>query len=238
MGGGGQRYKKYKAHLTREQIMKQHQSVDGEGYLFDVEYRKLKDEEDRLQAEYERERDRYLRITNNLRDEMQNGTASQSDLARYMEVMSDRGVQLQQRQHRMQENIDNLNEERSDVQEQLNELRQNAFAGATSSYQPAQSDYSGFKSETNRTTSKIVEMTPVEYLRRATFGRNGAGTFQSLINSASPTEVEKYMRQMLRGTKYATPSINDNGRASKASTERVLAAMMNGYSKIPVMLVD
>lgn len=240
MGGSGQRYGRNGAHLTEEEIKRRHRSADSDAYMFDVEYEKLKKEEERLQAEYEREREKYLRITEQLRQEMSNGTASDADMARYMAMLTDRGVQLQQQQQKMQENIDKLNEDRADVQNQMNELRMNAFAGSTNAYQSAdrREDYNGFKSDSERGTAKVVEMSPEEFLRRATFGENGKGSLQSLLSSMRPSDIEKYMRQMLRGTKYNTPSITAGGNSSNISNARVLAALLNGYHKIPVMVIE
>lgn len=240
MGGSGQRYGRNGAHLTEEEIKRRHRSADSDAYMFDVEYEKLKKEEERLQAEYEREREKYLRITEQLRQEMSNGTASDADMARYMAMLTDRGVQLQQQQQKMQENIDKLNEDRADVQNQMNELRKNAFAGSTNAYQSAdrREDYNGFKSDSERGTAKVVEMSPEEFLRRATFGENGKGSLQSLLSSMRPSDIEKYMRQMLRGTKYNTPSITAGGNSSNISNARVLAALLNGYHKIPVMVIE
>ena len=240
MGGGGQRYGSQSSNLTQEQIRRRHRAVDGDAYIFDVEYEKLKKEEERLQRQYEREREEYLRVTEQLRQEMANGTASDADMARYMAALTDRGVQLERQQQRMQDSIDKLNENRADVQRQMDELRKNAFAGSTNAYQAAdrREQYNGFKAESRRTEAKIVEMSPEEYLRRAVFGANGAGSLRALLNSVPASNVEKYMRQMLRGTKFAAPSITSMGDSSARNNARVLAAMMNGYNKIPVLIVE
>ena len=239
MGGGGQQYAKNGRGLSKEAILKRHRSVDGDAYVFDVEYEKLKHEKERIQREYDRERERYLRITEQLRNEMTNGTASEGDAERYMEVLSERGVQLQQQQARLQNSIDGILTDRNGIENDINELRRNAFSGSTSAYKAVDKDqeYNGFKAD-NRYSAKVVEMTPAEYLRRVAFGAQGMGSIQTLMQSISSSSVDKYMRQMLRGTKFATPALGEHGQSSSINNNRVVAAMMNGYGKIPVMIVD
>ena len=240
MGGSGAGYSPNTLHLTSEDIKRRLREGGSDAYLFDVEYEKLKKEKERLQAEYEREREKYLKITEQLRQEMLNGTATDADMARYMSALTDRGVQLQQQQQKMQESINQLADQRADVQNQMNELRKRAFSGSTNAYQSADRNtvYNGFKIDSNNryANAKIVEMTPQEYLRRVAFGFNN-NSIDSLVNSASPATVEKYMRQMLRGTKFNSPSLNYS-RGSMVGVERVMAAMMNGYQRIPVMVIE
>lgn len=236
------RYSKKPLRLTSEDIKKKlRQNEESDAYMFDVEYQKLKLEQERLEEEYEREREKYLRISEELREEMLNGTASEADMARFMSALTDKGVELQQEQARMQETINDLSSQREDVEEQMNALRKRAFAGSTTAYQNANNNsYEGFKVDStngvNYANAKIVDMTPQEYLRRVAFGFKN-GSMDELVNDANPSAVERYMRQMLRGTKYGAPSINySNG--SYGGTERALAAVMNGYKRIPVMIVE
>lgn len=241
MGGSGAEYTPKTLHLTSEDIKRRLRESGSDAYLFDVEYEKLKKEEERLQAEYEREREKYLKITEQLRQEMLNGTASDADMARYMSALTDKGVQLQQQQQKMQDSINQLADQRADVENQMNELRKKAFSGSTNAYQSADKNtaYNGFKIDSNKSSyanAKIVEMTPQEYLRRVAFGFKN-NSLESLVNSASPATVEKYMRQMLRGTKFNSPSLNYS-RGSSVGMERVMAAMMNGYQRIPVMVIE
>ena len=239
MGGGGQKYGKEKKRLTLAEIASKHRRSDSDAYIFDIEYEKLKREQERVAREYARRREEYRRISEQLRAELANGTATNTDIARYMEVISDRGAELQQQQVRMQTEIDELENERADVENRMNALRNQAFAGSAKVETPSnvRQQYDGFKAG-NRTKETIVEMTPEEFLRRAAFGRNGAGSIQQVLRSASPSEVEKYMRQMLRGTKFTAPSFSEEKGTTATANARVIAAMMNGYKRIPVMVVE
>lgn len=236
MGGSGSGYSK-NHKLTQEDIKKRLQREDSDAYLFDVEYQKLKAEQERLAAEYAREREEYLRISEELRQEMSDGTATDADMARFMAVLSDRGVELQEQQQKMQGEMDKLVDARADIDQQMEALRKNAFSGATRSYTPVKKsdDYKGFKTE-GTGNAKVVEMRPEEYLRRVAYDFTGGG-MESLIKGMSPSAVERYMRAMLRGTKYNPSALNYKGNKT-SGTVQALAALMNGYEKIPVMIIE
>ena len=236
MGGSGSGYGKG-GKLTKAELERRHKKEDSDAYLFDVEYEKLKKEQEAAEREYEEARQEYMRISKQLQDEMANGTASDADMARFMAVLTNRGVQLQQEQQKMSEQIDKLAANRADIENRMNELRKRAFSGATHAYESAsrEKNYEGFKMDDKQKT-KVVEMTPAEYLRRVAFDVKGQ-SMESLLNSVSTSQVEKYARQMLRGIRFGAPSMNfRNG--SSSGDERVWAALLNGYSRIPVMVVE
>lgn len=229
------------ARLTEEGVKRRYKKADGDGYLFDVEYEKLKHEREEAERKYEQAREDYMRITEELREEMANGTASDADMARFMAVLTNRGVQLQQEQKKMQEQVNQLADQRADVENRMNELRMRAFGGNTRAYQSAslEENYNGFKLDnTNNKYSdaKVVEMTPEEYLRRVAFDVKGNG-LDEVLKSSSPSQIEKYMRQMLRGTRFNAPSLNYRNGTSVGDA-RVLAALFNGYNRIPVMVLE
>ena len=228
------------ARLTTEEMKKRYKKEDGDGYLFDVEYEKLKAEREEAEREYEQAREEYMRVSDQLRQEMMNGTASEADMSRFMAVLTNRGVQLQQEQQQMQENINQMSERVADVENKMNALRKQAFGGNTRvNVSATKDDYKGFKLDTTDkkySEAKVVEMTPQEYLRRVAFDVRGNG-LDEVLNNASPAQVEKYMRQMLRGTRFNAPTLNyRNG--TTVGDARALAAMFNGYKRIPVMIIE
>lgn len=229
------------ARLTEDRLKKRVKEQDGDGYLFDVEYEKLKKEREETEKKYEQAREEYLRITEELRKEMMNGTASETDVARFMAALTNRGVQLEQQQQKIQESVDQLAEQTADVERRMDDLRMQAFGGNTRAWTPADTnaDYKGFKldnTDNRYANAKIVEMTPQEYLRRVAFDVKGSG-MDEVLKDASPAQVEKYMRQMLRGTRFNAPSLNyKSGKTS--GDARALAALLNGYGRIPVMVVE
>lgn len=240
MGGSGGSYLKNKKGLTSEDIANMlNRGGDSDSYIFDVEYEKLQKENERLREEYERAREEYMRISEELRREMANGTASAADEARFMAMLSDRGVQLQHEQSKMEDSMKQLTDQRADIDKQLAELRRNAFSGATRAegYQEAkyENSYRGFKND-NWGEAKVVEMSPAEYMRRMAF-QFGNGNLQGILRTLSPREIEKIARQMRRGIKFNSPSLNYALNKGSGSAQ-VIAALMNGYKRIPVLIVE
>lgn len=236
MGGSGSGYGKNKHAMTEEEMKKKHKAMDGDSYIFDVEYQKIKKEQERLQREYEKARAEYLRITERLRQEMLGGVNNESFIA----GLTDLGVQLQRQQQQLQGVIDNITDQRSEVDKQMNDLRLKAFPGQTRAV-VNRDDYKGFDATkngrgVNYANAKVVEMSPAEYLRRIAFDVKGGG-LDELLNHMSPQAVEKYARQMLRGTKFNMPSMNYRGRTSTGEA-RVMASLLNGYDRIPVLVVE
>ena len=151
-------------------------------------------------------------------------------------MLTDRGVQLQQQQQKMEKALDSLADQRQDIDNQLAHLRQVAFAGMTrASEKPASEEkYRGFKQYKGKET--VVEMSPSEYLRRMAF-QFGNGNMESLLRTASPSQIEKIARQMRRGTEFSSPSLN-YGKGTTSGHERALAALLNGYKRIPVLIIE
>ena len=228
------------AILTEEGLRARHRKEDSDAYLFDVEYEKLKKEREETEKELEQAREEYLRVSEELRQEMINGTASDAAMERFSAVLTERGVQLQQEQEQLQKNVSDMQAQQADVENRMNELRMKAFGGNTRAWNSANknADYKGFKLDGDKryANAKLVEMSPQEYLRRIAFDIKGNG-LDEVLKGASPAQVEKYMRQMLRGTRFNAPTLNyKNG--TTIGDARALAALFNGYKRIPVMVVE
>ena len=231
------RYGKKRKKKLEEQIEEARKKADSDAYLFDVEYEKLRAEQEAAQREIEQAREELQRITEELRQEMYDGTASEADMARFMAVLTDRGAQLQKQQEKMREEMDSLYEQRAEIDQRMAELRVKAFSGSTNAYVSAdKNDYKGFDAERGGTKAKVVEMRPEEYLRRVAYQFTGNG-MEAMLKGMSPAAVERYAKAMLRGTKYKAPSLNYKGQQTSGA-EKALAALLNGYSKIPVLVVE
>ena len=114
------------------------------------------------------------------------------------------------------------------------------------SLKPAsQSDYEGFQLDTatsyyqdayEQGRAVIAEMSPKEYLQRIAYHTFDT-TLEKTVRGANPKSVAKYAKEMREGTKYYMPVINyDN--PGQEGRHRALAAIINGYEKIPVMIVS
>ena len=227
--------------MTEEEMRRKHKKEDSDAYLFDVEYEKLKKEREEAEREMEQARDEYVKVSEELRQEMMNGTASESDMSRFMAVLTERGVQLQQQQEQLMKQVNEVQDKVTDVENRMNELRMKAFGGNTRAWNniDTNANYKGFKidqMDKRWANAKLVEMSPQEYLRRVAFDVKGKG-MDEILNSASPAQVEKYMKQMLRGTRFNAPGLNYKTRSSTGDA-RALAALLNGYGRIPVMVLE
>jgi len=173
-----------------------------------------------------------------LRNEMENGTASEATEARFMAMLSAKGVQLQQESEKISQSLTEIADKRADIDRQLNELRKKAFPGNTrvpTQQANPQEKYRGFRND-NWGNAKVVEMSPVEYLRRMAF-QFGNGDIAGLLRVASPREIERLAGYMRRGVRYDAPTLNYSGMTT-ANAQNVLAALINGYKRIPVLVVE
>lgn len=78
----------------------------------------------------------------------------------------------------------------------------------------------------------IVEMSPKEYLQRISYDIFKA-SLQQTLRGVLTDNVQKYARQMKQGVKFDLPWI-DLKNSGQEGRHRALAAILNGYDKIPV----
>lgn len=114
-------------------------------------------------------------------------------------------------------------------------------------FKEAKGEYEGFK--TNESTvsnvdskleqgkAKVVEMTPEQYIKECAYYIFNNSTLERTLNTrAGNKDTEKYAKMMREGTKFDTPYI-DYGNAGQEGLHRAVAAYINGYEKIPVIVI-
>lgn len=166
-------------------------------------------------------------------------------------LYTDKGKQIQKR-------IDSIDKDRESIQSdikkisrsierehRLNRAREMSEASLEPLTPAKQKDYKGFTVETDvpyvqekldSGQAWIAEMSPKEYLERCAFHIFDESTLERTVAAVDTENVNKYADKMAAGEKFAVPYLNYTSRKQEGR-HRAVAAMMNGYSKIPVVII-
>lgn len=170
---------------------------------------------------------------------------------------TDRGKEIQAKMKPLVNEKDKLREEVTYYENRLNEYiheqrrtQQNEWLQKISTHstmkEPTRSSYQGFKLNESTTSrvdealktgrAKVVEMSPKEYLERSNYQIFKKNTLAQNISGRLPGIVNEYAEMMRQGVKFDTPYL-DYDNEGQEGIHRALAAIQNGYDRIPVIVV-
>lgn len=169
-------------------------------------------------------------------------TAKGKEIEKQIKELEQRQSKIKEERNYRETILDNLNKKQ--LQEEKNEWLERISNHSTMK-EPTKKDYAGFKlneSTTRRVDdalkagqAKVVEMSPMEYLERVNYEIFTQFSLSQNIAGRSYKDVNKYAEMMRRGVKFDTPYL-DYENEGQEGIHRALAAIQNGYEKIPVIV--
>jgi hypothetical protein len=117
-------------------------------------------------------------------------------------------------------------------------------------FKEAHGEYEGFKRDESTDSgvddavkkgkARVVEMTPEQYIHECAHYIFEGSTFErTLRGRLGDKDTEKYAKMMREGVKFDTPYLKYNaiGEGGQEGLHRAVAAYINGYEKIPVIII-
>lgn len=225
--------------------------VGDDSYALDPQYQKDLEEAGRLAEEREVLTREWLQLRDELKQEVEVDPELGRQLSEALGMYTDRGKEIKKqadakyKQAKDAENRWNAAADRiARVDAANNEMQMKTFS-ANSVAPPSRSSYKGFQMDTGTPymqehlkngTGYIVEMSPRDYIGLCATRVFSRSTLERTIRGTIPANVQRYAKQMRGGTKFHMPYLNLKDKQQEGR-HRALAAMMNGYEKIPVLVV-
>ena len=218
--------------------------------LTDQYQRDLREASD-LYTQYDSLKSEWMDLRSELEKEVEVDPALGRQLSKVLGLYTERGQELKKQsdskyndmkdaESRWQTATDRI--QRADAANRENQIR--TFSADTVS-PPKRQSYKGFEMDTHTPylqehlkngTGYIVEMSPRDYIGLVATRVFNNSSIESTVRGTIPSNVQKYAKQMRNGTKFHMPSLNLKDRHQEGR-HRALAAMLNGYDRIPVLVV-
>ena len=239
----------------------QDEFIDKNSYIHTVEYQSLS----KLRAKYDKEHDdawdKYKEADDWLK---KNGTPKPRDQwneedewqsllnnrpmsykdekkASHMKSEKDKWIKVSmEKEHRASELRDKM--EAIKLNARNIEKKEYNFSKPTKT---SKTEFTGFKLETGipyfddrlaKGKAYIAEMPPKEYILRCAFQIFPEGTIESTVRACNDANIKKYAAKMRSGEKFDMPYL-DFTRGEQEGRHRAVAAMLNGYKSIPVLIM-
>lgn len=249
MGGRGSSSSMRGGSLTTNDLIRMVMGEDS--YYFDSNYQTdLKDASSLMERRQELTSD-----ISDIRDQLKKEVIVDPELGRqYSELLglyTDHGKELQKELNSKRSELEAVESRWQEVTGRIAKTdaeqreRQLKSYSAESVSTPTRSSYKGFEMDTHtpylqehlsRGTGYIVEMSPQDYIKLTATKVFTRSSIESTIRGTNAQNVQKYARMMRSGTKFYMPSLNFKDHEQEGR-HRALAAMLNGYDRIPVAII-
>lgn len=222
-----------------------------DSYVFDPDYQQAAADAQRYYTEMTELKDEISALREELKGELQVDPELGRNLSEALGLYSDKGLEIKERVDALRERQSAAEAKWNSATEKIGRKDAAAREAQQQSYQPApvkyasQSSYKGFEMDTHtpylqeklgKGQAFIAEMSPKQYLQEVAYNIFGKSSLESAVRGTVPSNVKKYAKQMKSGTKFHMPSLNYDS-SQQEGRHRALAAMLNGYDKIPVLIV-
>lgn len=171
-------------------------------------------------------------------------------------VVTERGKAIKEELQQISEERVEARNERDRASDELRVMKNKAHREQMREYTPSiarpatQSEYEGFKTDSTGMSfydsilegkkpgyqGKLVEMSPVEYLKKCAYEIFDKATIESTIAGTDKDNVAKYKKMMKSGTKFDLPVLSYKEHAQEGR-HRAIAAYELGIDTIPVLEV-
>lgn len=235
--------------LTTKDLVRMVMGEDS--YYFNTDYQKDLSDARTLADERQRLSRKFLSLSDQLREEVIVDPELGRTLSEVLGLYTPRGKELKKKRDAIYDRMEDVERRWNEASDRIADMdmvqreRQLKEFIPSSVSEPTQTSYRGFEMDTHTPylqehlkngTGYVVEMSPQDYIKLTATQIFNRSSIESAIRGVDPKNVQKYAKMMKKGTRFYMPSLNFRDHQQEGR-HRALAAMLNGYEKIPVAIV-